>query len=239
MTNNLEKYYNKHQGQRCFIVGNGPSLNDTNLDLLKNEVTFGMNRIDLIYPKTIWRPTYYIFSSSNCTDHRWGNGWSKSVVNCCKEPSTIPFIWDRYKNDIENRAGKLDSSTHFLTSFTEFDKPMGTDKHFSTDANLRLDKSGTTLNIALQLAYYMGFKDVYVIGADMNWVATDSSQGDPNHFDPSYKASIANGQFEFDRMSQVHAVAKKFFDKRGGSIYNAGYNSALKIHPKVDFESLF
>lgn len=238
MFNELENYKDKHLNQRCFIIGNGPSLNDTNLDLIKDEVTFGMNRIDLLYHKTQWRPTYYIFSSSNCESAVWGNEWSKSVVNCSKEPKTTPFIWNRFKQPIEARAGKLDPSCHYLHSFSEFDKPMGTDKHFSTDAHLRLDKSGTTMNIAFQLAYYMGFNEIYVIGADMNWVATDSSNGDPNHFDPSYKANIGNGEREFKRMSAVHEVAKKFFEERGGKIYNAGYNSGLKVHPKVDFESI-
>jgi hypothetical protein len=39
---------NQHKGQRCFIIGNGPSLRQTNLALLKDEVTFGLNRIS--YP---------------------------------------------------------------------------------------------------------------------------------------------------------------------------------------------
>ena len=52
-------------GKRIFLVGNGPSLNDMNLDLLENEYSIAMNRIELIYPKTKWRPTYYIFCSSN------------------------------------------------------------------------------------------------------------------------------------------------------------------------------
>jgi hypothetical protein len=28
----------------------------------------------------------------------------------------------------------------------------------------RLDKSGTTMNVALQLAYYMNYEEVYIIG---------------------------------------------------------------------------
>ena len=55
-------------GKRVFLVGNGPSLNDMDLDLLENEDTIAMNRIELIYEKTKWRPTYYFFCSSNCLD---------------------------------------------------------------------------------------------------------------------------------------------------------------------------
>lgn len=36
-----------HRGERCFIVGNGPSLKNTDLSLLKNEFAIGMNRVFL------------------------------------------------------------------------------------------------------------------------------------------------------------------------------------------------
>jgi len=36
-----------HKGERCFLIGNGPSLRQTDLTLLKNEFTFGFNRIFL------------------------------------------------------------------------------------------------------------------------------------------------------------------------------------------------
>ena len=45
----FENYKDKHKGQRAFMIANGPSLSETKLDLLKNEVTFAMNRVPLIY----------------------------------------------------------------------------------------------------------------------------------------------------------------------------------------------
>ena len=56
----LKKYKNIHQGQRCFIIGTGPSLTTDDLELLKDEITFGSNRIFEIYSRTDWRPTYYM-----------------------------------------------------------------------------------------------------------------------------------------------------------------------------------
>ena len=42
------RLHNVHRGQRCFIVGNGPSLNQTDLSLLRGEYTFTTNRAYLI-----------------------------------------------------------------------------------------------------------------------------------------------------------------------------------------------
>ena len=240
--NNIQHLKGIGKGKRIFLVGNGPSLNDMNLDLLENEDSIAMNRIELIYPKTKWRPSYYIFCSSNCQDRRWGKGWSKSVVKASKEEKTTPLIWDRYKSDIEKNAGEsLDESTILLKSFSE--NKVGNDNCFSTDAEKRLDKSGTSMNVALQLAYYMEYDEVYLIGIDSNWkTLADSKQndkGDENHFHPDYHASIGNGEHEFWRMNTTHKTAKKFYDERGTKIMNAGINSAINAYEKVDFNSLF
>ncbi len=56
----LQKYKNRHQGERCFIIGNGPSLKKTDLSLLKGEVTFGLNRIYLLFNEIGFPTTYYV-----------------------------------------------------------------------------------------------------------------------------------------------------------------------------------
>ena len=49
-----------HKGERCFIIGNGPSLSADDLDKLIDEDCFGVNEIHKIFPKTNWRPKYYL-----------------------------------------------------------------------------------------------------------------------------------------------------------------------------------
>ncbi len=48
------------RGQRCFIIGNGPSLKQTDLTKLKDEFTFGMNRIYLLFPELGFNTTYFV-----------------------------------------------------------------------------------------------------------------------------------------------------------------------------------
>src|SRR5438477_1743491 len=59
----LRKFHNIHAGERCFIIGNGPSLNRTDLSLLKDEFTFGTNRIYLAFDRLNFRPSYYVCSN--------------------------------------------------------------------------------------------------------------------------------------------------------------------------------
>ena len=55
----MRELKDKYKGQRCFVIGNGPSLTAEDLNLLKGEVTFASNRIYKMFEQTDWRPTYY------------------------------------------------------------------------------------------------------------------------------------------------------------------------------------
>ena len=61
---NLLRYKDIHKGERCFIIGNGPSLNKMDLSLLKDEITFGMNRIYLLFNKVGFKTNYHVVTNS-------------------------------------------------------------------------------------------------------------------------------------------------------------------------------
>ena len=46
---------NIFESSDCLIVGNGPSINSTELELI-NMPSIGMNKINLLFEKTSWRP---------------------------------------------------------------------------------------------------------------------------------------------------------------------------------------
>ncbi len=56
----LRRFRNLHAGERCFVIGNGPSLAIADLERLTGEVTFASNKIYLLFEQTPWRPSYYV-----------------------------------------------------------------------------------------------------------------------------------------------------------------------------------
>ena len=56
----LGELKDKHKGKRCFIIGNGPSLKNTDVSKLKDEYTFGMNRIYLAFPDWEFKTSYLV-----------------------------------------------------------------------------------------------------------------------------------------------------------------------------------
>lgn len=69
----LSKLKEKYKTEkRCFIIGNGPSINNTDLTKLKSEITFGVNGIFLKFPDIEFRPTLMFSWISICVKG-WGH----------------------------------------------------------------------------------------------------------------------------------------------------------------------
>tara|TARA_R110002110_G_scaffold279139_4_gene494265 strand:+ start:1345 stop:2169 length:825 start_codon:yes stop_codon:yes gene_type:complete len=243
MSNDVfRKYENKHEGKRVFLVANGPSLAETNLNLLKNEITIAMNRVSLIYDKNPdWRPTYYLFSSTNVRHPSWGPAWTESVRRSVSEPTTTSFIAKMFKPTIDPNDNF--SQINWFDSMTE-NKPSPSgdilETCFPTNIVERVDKSATTMNIALQLSYHMGFSEIVLVGADLGWSGDRGSTNDPNHFDKSYRADIPQEKvYKINhQMRNVHSLAYKKFLERDKNIkfYNASLRTFLDVYPIINFE---
>ena len=239
----FKEYQNIHKGKRVFLVANGPSLKQTNLDLLKDEISIAMNRIPLIYPDNpLWRPTYYLFSSTNVRHPAWGPAWTNSVRQAVSDPSTTSFIASMFKQYIDP-IGAFPQIKWFDQMSEQKPTPNGDilEVCFSKNVVQRIDKSGTTMNLALQLSYHMGFSEIVFVGADLGWAGDRGSTNDPNHFDKSYRADIAPEKIYKinNQMRNVHSLAYKNFSERDiqVSFYNASKKTVLDVYPIIDFES--
>lgn len=227
----LMKYKDIHKGKRVFLIGSGPSLKKTDLDLIKDEYSIAMNRISLIYPETEWRPAYYLYTADNINNKNWGDEWQTSVNEAVSLPSTTSFVWRLFADRITDHPNIV-----WIDNVTERD--IAEEGTFSTNAAQWISKTGTSMNVAFQLAYFMGFDEVILLGCDLNWKTATGLQGDPNHFDPNYSARIPDGERERLRMRSTHEYAYKFFKEAGREVYNATVETFLDVYPLVDFKTV-
>jgi hypothetical protein len=236
----FKPYKDEHKGKRVFLIANGPSLANTNLSLLENETTIAMNRISLIYDNhPTWRPTYYLFSSTNVKNDVWGGAWTQSVIDAVNEGKTTSFIASQFRQYIDSKDKY--PQIQWFDSITETKpQPNGdiSENCFSTDVVNRIDKSGTSMNLALQLVYYMGFSEVVIIGADLGWTKDLGSNSDPNHFDKLYTASVGNPNKVNYQMRNIHSLAYNNLMKKDYRIrvYNASLKTVLDVYPIIDYE---
>lgn len=238
----FQKYKDIHKGERAFLIANGPSLNQTNLDLIENEISFAMNRISLKYDETLWRPTYYFFSSTNVTKSKpWHQQWRESVRKAASEEKTTCFIADMFRKDIDPKADY--PNIEWFGSLSENKPDVNGNIHpacFSTNVVERIDKTGTTMNLALQLCYHMGISEIILLGADLGWKKDAGTSSDPNHFSKSYIAEIRNPDKANHQMRNIHSLASAYYKKfkPDVKIYNASKKTVLDVYPIIDFEKL-
>lgn len=140
---------NKYKGERCFIIGNGPSLKVEDLDRLKDEITFASNKIYKIFDRTVWRPTFYM-----CVDE----------LTLDQNKEEINSVEAKYKFGLKCYKHLLRADLYFNNNINK--SKLGT---FSKNAMESLYSSGTVSYHLLQIAYYMGFSEVYLLGIDYNY----------------------------------------------------------------------
>jgi hypothetical protein len=217
---------NIHQGERCFIIGNGPSLQKMDLTVLKNEFTFGMNRFYLMFPELGFKTSYLVSIND-------------LVIEQCKDDFQqldVPFFvtW-RARKWLEPAE-----NVHFVhTTYVG--------KKFSKDVSGRVWEGATVTNVALQLAYHMGFSEVILIGVDHNFTTkgkpntTVVSDGDdPNHFNPGYFGKGFRWQLpDLDTSEIGYEMARQAYEADGRKVLDATVDGKLQIFPKVDFSGLF
>lgn len=218
----LEKFKNVHKGKRCFIVATGPSLRIDDLDTLyqNKELCISVNGIFKAFGQTKWRPNYYIVSDPNIED-AWKNAILKMDVQAKFVGDRVPWFSDRHCDNIYK--------WHHIMKLNDDGTP-----NFSDDF-ARGGYYGRTVvyDGAMQLAVYMGFKEIYLLGTD----CTLSPDGRAPHFVSDYCRNP--GSLLLDKIMQAYQVAKQYTDSHGIKIYNATRGGALEVFPRVDFDSLF
>jgi hypothetical protein len=219
-----------HKGKRAFVIANGPSLKQTDMSKLKNEFTFGMNRIYLMFPELGFSTTFLTVVNDLVIEQ------TASDLAALSLPK---FIAWRSRRHFPKELPISQLPTFLYTSYTG--------PHFSSDVRGRVWEGATVTNVTLQLAFHMGFQQVILIGVDHNYTATGKpnttvvSQGDdPNHFSPSYFGKGFRWQLPDLETSEVgYAMVRDAYRKAGRQVLDATIGGKLTIFPKVDYESLF
>lgn len=224
---------NRHIGRRIFVIGNGPSLMRTDLSLLKDEITIGYNGIFLLYDKLGFIPTYYTVEDNLVAEDRADtinemHGTTKIVpldLSYCIRP-------DEYTVYI-----------NFIRSHKKFPR-------FSGSFARRVYWGGTVTMLNLQLAYYLGSREIYLIGIDHNYAppaemdevsgcVINANTPDQNHFHPDYFGpGYRYHDPRVDRMEKAYHKAREFIENKGGTIYNATEGGKLEVFPRVKFNNI-
>ena len=223
----VQQYENTHANQRCFIIGNGPSLKNTDLSRLMGEYTFGLNRIYLLFPELGFTTTYLVLVNDLVLEQ------CASDLRALALPRFLTWR-SRYWFQADPNLVYLD------TDFTG-------DEDFCTKITGRIFEGYTVTYVAMQLAFHMGFKEAILVGVDHNYVTQGEankaiiSQGDdPNHFTPGYFGKGFKWQLpDLAGSERAYILAREAYAQAGRRIVDATVGGKLTVFPRVDYATLF
>ena len=234
----IKKFRNCHLNKRAFIIGSGPSLRVEDLDKLKNEITFACNKIYLSFDTTDWRPTYYSVIDSMVAKNNARRINSYGLLKIFSNSIRINFL------------GRKD-----IYWLKDISSPKINGKlmiKFSEDISAGVYGGYTVIYTMLQIAYYMGIREVYLLGIDFSFDVPKPSHkkspvgetllfsdGEINHFHPDYRKK---GEIwtmpRLDLQYQAFCVARDAYQAVGRMIYNASRETKLDVFRCVKFEDI-
>ncbi len=230
----LSKLKGSHIGESCFVIGNGPSLTATDLQVLheKNVSCFGTNRIFKIFNETDWRPTFFVSEDIIIIKNI-----QHEIETIQSQKKFIPINLKWYEGvDIKG-------ADYF---YMDYRSDLTDNYGMSLDVPHCIHCHATVTTTCLQIAVYMGFSNIYLLGVDHNFAKMIDKNGNvvmdktiKNHFSNDYDKDIIDQGFQIDGATEAYINLERLSRKLGSfRIYNATRGGKLEVFERVNFDTL-
>jgi len=253
---------NIYLGKRCFIIGNGPSVSNLNLEKLSNEYTFVMAEFEKNTQARELRPKFHIITDSVYFTEDTTEYWPRRLREKDKEISTDTTM-------IINMAARP-----FIEKYNLFKRHhvyyVGTQGIFTNNLpfNINLDHyvpyPKNSVLMCMMAALWMGFNEIYLLGCEHNFLSHNLGYGKLLSFSHSYDDEIAkldstndevlkkyidpkdlklNYEMTIANILQLFRNYRLFYAKAREThpnfkIFNATPDSFLDVFPMINFEDI-
>ena len=229
-----KEFRDKHKGERCFIVLNGPSLCNYDLSKISNEFVFCTNYFYQTNKFEIVKPNYYCVTDSQFFNNEDSEECIRELLKC--NYSKFIFNINYLKKFKPNKNIYLTYSKHMPNILT-----IGNDL-------CKMSSGFISVSLfAMNTAIFMGFKEIYLLGYDFE-------PGILKHFYHDTDTEINNKQkkrseilkdgvcgryWQYAQAQYQNYYIKNLSDMKNIRIFNCNEQSYVRSFPFVDYESLF
>lgn len=218
----IQQIHDVHKGDRCFILGAGPSLNKTNLSLLKDEIVFGCNTI---YKIPEIKCDYY----GVCDIIVWKKRFRRLL-----DLDTTLFLSGSAARDYILHKDYYEKYQKDEPILLRDRGEMNYYEQMSKDLTKGVFWGHTVIiDICIQVSYYLGFDAVYLLGCDSDYSRGGRFDGKPTD---NLKGGGALGNW--DEVFQAYEICKDAFEEHGRKIYNATVGGKLEVFERKSLEEI-
>lgn len=215
----LRRMRDRHRGETCIILGNGPSLKGQDLSQLAFARTFCLNRGYLMWNEQRLEPDYFVAVNDLVLEQFHAE---IAALGC---PLFLP--WRHH-----HRFSGCERAT-----FIE----MRWKKAFFTDVTRGLWPGATVTAAALQIAYHMGFSKVILLGIDHRFAQAGPAHhevvqqdDDASHFAPDYFGKGVRWNLpDLAQSEHAYALARSAYETDGRVVIDATPGGCCEVFPKM------
>jgi hypothetical protein len=220
----LSMVHNRHQGETAILACNGPSLNHVDFRLIREYPVIGLNKIFLGIKRFGIVPRYYVAINRLVIEQSYPQ---IAALPCIK---FLPV----------ELLGGAQLPPPPLCFLLKTENPA---EHFYQDISAGVNQGSTVTYVALQIAFFMGFSKVIIVGMDHKYnfsgkphEKTHFMGDDLNHFDPSYFRDQQWNNPDLATSEESYRVARWKFECAGRRIIDCTIGGACDVFEKESLE---
>lgn len=238
------RFQDIHTGKRCFILATGPSIKSQNLLNLKDEWCFGVSDFYKHRDYKIIKPDYYCLAPLHApfSDEDGLRRFEELRESSHKDETFFFGLRDKRlfeRSSLANAAQNI----HFL-NIRQMDKAPR-----EIDLTHNFPNLSSVSIMAISIAIYMGFSNIYLLGCDHNNLWTwdgKSAQNQLQHFyDGVPSIGYQHQAFDIDHTLRAHLRVREQYkwvnqlaQRKNAKILNATPGSYIDIFPRVNLEDV-
>lgn len=241
-----ETLKDRHRGERCFIVATGPSLKKMDLTGLENEAIFGVNQGIYFLRERNLTPRYYAIIDELFQKPDYESFFQELVP--ALQDDDVTLVTSLELQDTLKKRG-LTCEMHGVRQMLISTYWDNSGMPVSVDMTKPMPGFLSVVHFAIASALYMGFKDIYLLGCDMNYFLEPDA-----NYERCYKTDAepfgqqtVTSLFDMDQVELMDWVAKEFrafrhlgeiATSRGQRISYCGKDGTLNVYPRLDLKQV-
>ena len=247
-----------HLGERCFILGNGPSIKALDFSLLEKEIVFTVNQMPRKLQFEKLKTNYHVWADERFFNIDESRPEDVELLNIMKSVNTSgnhPVVF--YKSSAKKMIERFGLSDELEIKY--FNEVYVSNVYEALNAGIDLTTAipsfSTVIQYVICIAIYMGFKEIYIIGCDctgfistaqqkMNMAekslyAYDITENDKKRMQRNFtKNSIRDELAWYVNLFDTYGTIARYAQDKNIKIYNAGEGGLLECYPRIKLNSI-
>lgn len=161
-----KRFQNLHKGERGFILGSGHSIKEQDLTRLKGEIVITQNHFHAHEQIRTINPTYHV-NVPKYQPKEFDNDWITWLQSMDERlpKETVIFFGKNTKYLVDQSNLFAGRAYYIQTGYT-----AALINRAAVDITRRIMVVPTVLTECLAIALYMGFKEIYLVGFDLDQI---------------------------------------------------------------------